>query len=105
MDNEQQDLFHALLWSDDKLNKTIKKLRTEIPSSELSVAVEIKKALNALECGLRILVRNTNIKTNKVNPAAFKEAKIEELLDDVRRIGILTRRIEKEIKDHSTMHQ
>ena len=99
---EHQDVFDAL---DEKLDKTLKKLRVETQDSEAPISAEIKNALNSIERGLGILVANTNVKTNKVNPAAFKEANIDQLLDDIRRLGILTRRIEREFREAKNFHK
>jgi len=95
-----QDVLHAL---DDNLEETLKKLNIEPSSSEPSISIEIKNALKSIERGLGILVANTNVETNKINPTAFKDADIDQLLDEIRRLGILTRRIESEIKRQKTL--
>ena len=102
MGTEHQDVFLAL---DDKLDKTLKGLRIETPGSEDSITIEIKNALKSVERGLGILVANTNVATHKVNPAAFKEANIDQLLNDIRRLGVLTRRIERELKVQTTFNK
>ena len=94
------DVFHAL---DDNLEETLKKLRIEPSSSEASISIEIQNALKSIERGLGMLVANTNAKTNRINPAAFKDADIDQLLDDIRRLGILTRRIERELKGQKNL--
>jgi hypothetical protein len=68
---EHQGIFNAL---DDKLDTILTKLRIDAEGPEESIA--IKNAITSIERGLGILLTNTNIKTNKLTPAAFNEVNI-----------------------------
>ena len=95
---EQRGVFDAL---DDKLDTILAKLRIDAAGSEASIAIEIKNAITSIERGLGILVTNTNVKTNKGTAAAVNDANIVQLLDDVRKLEALTRRIDLELRGHS----
>jgi len=100
MNQEEENIFHSILLEDSKLDSLLQNLRNKSEGPKTSVTSQVQKAANALEWSLEFLIKNSNTKTHHADPSILKDLKTDQLAHDLRRIGVLARRIEREIIDY-----
>lgn len=102
METERKDILNTIVAEADKINSTLNNLHAKFISHNSSVADEVGYAMKALELAMEIIVRNTNFKTNKIDPYIFERVKCDQLTSDLKRVGLLSRQLEREINHHDT---
>ena len=100
MEVEVKDMLSSIVAEADKINRTLNNLHAKFISHNSSIADEVGYAMKALELAMEIIVRNTDFKTNKIDPYVFERVKCDQLTSDLKRIGLLSRQLEREINHH-----
>ena len=104
MSDKKDDLFNNLLQTvfteADKINTTLNTLHAKFISQGSTVPAKITDSLKSLEHAVEIIVRNTDIKTNQISDHVFTDFNQEQAIDQLKKIGLLSRRLEREIREH-----
>jgi hypothetical protein len=91
-------IFQSILNEADKIERTLLNLG-QMPSQEVteSVANLISTSLKSLEGAVIVLIKNTDLKTNNLNPEVLESIDYEETKRQLEKISVLARRIEREL--------
>jgi hypothetical protein len=99
-ENPINNILQTVVSEADKINATLNNLHAKFISQDSTIPNKITEALKSLEHALEIIVRNTDIHSNKVNPEIFTDIQQAEVTNQLQKIGLLSRRIDREIRDH-----
>lgn len=102
MENEAVRIFKSLMKEVDKIEDTLLNLQRKKVQDIESIPGKITECLNSLESILQVFLKNTDIKTMKVDDGIFNFAS-EQVKSELRKIGLLSRRIEREINEHDNI--
>ena len=98
--DDNEDTLNRVLNESGKINEILNDLHEKFINQGSTVSYKITEASKALECALEIIVRNTDIKTNEIHHRVFENFKKEIVLNELHKIGLLGRRIERELREH-----
>jgi len=101
MENEAVRIFKSLMKEVDKIEDTLFNLERKKIQDIEAIPAKINESLKCLELVLQIFIKNTDIKTMKVSDGVFNFAS-EEVKSELHKIGLLSRRIEREINEHDS---
>jgi hypothetical protein len=87
------DIFNSILSEADKIEKALSALE-DLPRPAYDISGNVSVSLLCLEQAVEILAKNTDVKTNELNPVVLAGVPHEEIAIQLERIGTLARKIE-----------